>query len=68
LGRVLFTHDDDLLREATRRQQSGEAFTGVVYVHQLNITVGECVGDLELIAKLTEIEEWAGRIAYLPLR
>ena len=26
LGRVLFTQDDDLLREAKRRQQTGESF------------------------------------------
>src|SRR5262249_15917095 len=35
LGRVLFTQDDDLLREAKRRQQTGESFAGLIYVHQL---------------------------------
>lgn len=68
LGGVLFTHDDDLLHEAARRQRLGETFTGVVYAHQLNITVGECVSELELIAMLTDPEEWAGRIEYLPLK
>jgi len=29
LGRVLFTQDDDLLREAKRRQQTGESFAGI---------------------------------------
>ena len=43
LGRVLFTHDDDLLREAARRQEIGEEFAGVVYAHQLNINVGQCI-------------------------
>ena len=33
LGRVLFTFDDDLLREGARRQQSGEEFAGVIYAH-----------------------------------
>jgi|SRR5215467_1628128 len=32
LGRVLFTQDDDLLREAKRRQQTGESFAGIIYV------------------------------------
>jgi hypothetical protein len=28
---LLFTQDEDLLREAKRRQQTGEEFAGVVY-------------------------------------
>jgi len=35
LGRVLFTQDDDLLTEATRRQHRGQPFGGVIYAHQL---------------------------------
>ncbi len=67
LGRVLFSQDDDLLREAKRRQQSGELFSGVIYAHQLNITVGQCIADLELIAKASEPDEWINCTAYLPL-
>jgi len=40
LGRVLFTQDDDLLKEAARRQETGEEFAGLIYAHQLNITIG----------------------------
>ncbi|HEV2763558.1 MAG TPA: DUF5615 family PIN-like protein [Pyrinomonadaceae bacterium] len=68
LGRVLFTQDDDLLREAARRQQAGEPFAGLVYGHQLNVAVGQCVDDLELIAQVSEREDWVGRVTYLPLR
>ena len=39
LGRVLVSQDDDLLQEAARRQAAGERFSGVVYSHQLRITV-----------------------------
>ena len=67
LGRVLFSQDDDLLREANKRQQRGEMFTGVIYAHQLNITVGRCIDDLELIAKATELDEWLNNAVYLPL-
>jgi predicted nuclease of predicted toxin-antitoxin system len=67
LGRVIFTQDDDLLRVANERHERGEHFSGVIYAHQLNITVGRCVGDLELIAKATEPEEWFGSVVYLPL-
>ena len=67
LGRVLFSQDDDLLREANKRQQIGEPFAGVIYAHQLNVTVGRCIDDLELIAKATELEEWLNNTVYLPL-
>ncbi len=67
LGRVLFTQDDDLLREAKRRQQTGQIFAGVVYAHQLNVTVGRCIAELELIAHASEPDEWLNHTEYLPL-
>jgi hypothetical protein len=67
LGRVLFSRDDDFLREAARRQQSAVPFGGIVYAHQLRVSIGECVLDLELIAKSSEPEEWVSRLEYLPL-
>jgi predicted nuclease of predicted toxin-antitoxin system len=68
LGRVFFTQDDDLLREAKRRQETGEPFAGVVYAHQLNITIGQCIVDLGLIAQASEPQEWVNCTAYLPLK
>jgi predicted nuclease of predicted toxin-antitoxin system len=38
LGRVLFTRDDDLLNEATRRQRETTPFLGVIYAHQLRFS------------------------------
>jgi hypothetical protein len=55
------------LREAYKRQQTGEIFAGVIYAHQLNITVGQCIDDLELIAKALEPEEMLNNTVYLPL-
>lgn len=68
LNRLLFTQDDDLLREAKLRQQSGIEFAGIVYAHQLNISIGECVDDLEIIAGASELSEWVNRVEYLPLK
>jgi predicted nuclease of predicted toxin-antitoxin system len=68
LARVLFTQDDDLLQEAATRQRRGQAFGGVIYAHQQNITVRQTIEDLELIAKVSEPEELANRVTYLPLR
>ena len=47
LGRVLFTHDKDLLLEASRRVQAGDNYSGVIYVHQMKISVGQTIRDLE---------------------
>jgi hypothetical protein len=68
LERVLFTQDEDLLAEATHRQQLGIAFAGVIYAHQDKVPIGRCVEDLELIALIGEPEEFANWVEYLPLR
>lgn len=67
LQRVLFTQDEDLLAEGKHRQEAGIAFAGVIYAHQLRITIGRCVNELELIAKASEARELANRVEYLPL-
>ena len=67
LGRVLFSQDEDLLAEATRRQRGGVFFAGVVYAHQLYITVGHCINDLELIVKVGNADDLVNRVQFLPL-
>lgn len=67
LRRVLFTHDDDLLVEAARRQREGMSFDGVIFAHQLQVSIGTCVHDLELIAQAGEPEDLVGRVLFLPL-
>jgi predicted nuclease of predicted toxin-antitoxin system len=67
LQRILFSQDADLLREANRRQQAGEQFVGVVYAHQLNITIAECITDLELISKSSNLDDCMNHVTFLPL-
>lgn len=67
LGRALFSQDTDLLREACERQRAGIPFAGVIFAEQLGITIGQCISDLELIAKVYEPEDIANRVEYLPL-
>jgi hypothetical protein len=67
LGRVLFSRDVDLLIEAQVRQTAGEEFAGVIYAHQLRVSIGECVRDLELCANASKLDEWTSRVEYLPL-
>lgn len=54
LERALFTQDDDLLVEAAKRQREGIPFSGVIYGHQLRVTIGVCIQDLEMIVKSGE--------------
>lgn len=67
LERVLFTQDRDFLRLAGEFQKKGQPFAGVIYAHQADATIGQCVNDLELIAKAYEPEDIANRVEYLPL-
>jgi len=68
LGRVLFTQDDDLLAEAARRQKAGVSFRGVIYAHQLRVSIGACVHDLAIIAQAGEPQDLIDRVEFLPLR
>jgi len=67
LRRVLVSQDEDLLREGATRLTERKDFSGIMYSHQLRITIGQMVEDLELIARATSLAEWRGRIEYLPL-
>ncbi len=67
LGRLIFTQDDDFLAEAHRRQTADEYFVGVLYIHQRDAQIGQCVSDLETIALASELEEYANEVRYLPL-
>jgi predicted nuclease of predicted toxin-antitoxin system len=67
LGRILFSQDEDLLAEATRRQRNGIPFAGVVFAAQDEAAIGQCVRDIELIAFAGASEEFLDRVHYLPL-
>jgi hypothetical protein len=67
LDRVLFTQDDDLLVEATQRQQRRQSFRGVIYAHQLRVSIGGCIRDLELVARAGEPEDMVAQGLFLPL-
>ena len=67
LGRVLFSQDEDLLAEAKHRQRNGIAFAGVVFAAQGEVTIGQCVRDLEVIAFAGTPEDFSDRVHYLPL-
>lgn len=67
LRRALFAQDEDFLVEAAARQRMGRSFAGLIYGHQMNVTIGGCIDDLELIAKVYEPDEIANLVLFLPL-
>jgi hypothetical protein len=67
LGRTLFTQDEDFLAIAHRYQSENRPFAGLVYAHQLRVSIGRCVTDLEIIGKTSTLDEIANRVEFLPL-
>lgn len=67
LGCVLFTRDQDLLAEAAKRLRAGTSFATVIFARQLDVSIGQCVMDLEIISKSGQSEETLGQVIYLPL-
>ncbi|MFN8500018.1 MAG: DUF5615 family PIN-like protein [Anaerolineae bacterium] len=67
LGRVLFSQDRDLLVIAHARLETGVEFAGLIYAHQLNITVGRAVRDLEMLATLLDTADLRNQIEFIPL-
>ena len=67
LGRVLFTQDHGFLAEVTQRQAEGRPFGGVIYAHQLMVSIGACIESLEIIATAGTPSDLHGGVVYLPL-
>lgn len=59
--------DDDFLTIAQNWSTVQREFPGVIYAHQLGITIGQAIRHLELVAHVVPPEEIAGRIVYLPI-
>src|SRR5579862_624339 len=54
LERAVFTQDDDFLDLAATWLKNARDFSGVIFARQLGITIGQAIGDLEIIAKVLE--------------
>jgi predicted nuclease of predicted toxin-antitoxin system len=64
---IVFSMDQDFLSEAARRLTIGETFSTVIFARPQDITIGQCVRDLEIIAQLAMPDEQKNQILYLPL-
>jgi hypothetical protein len=67
LGRPLVTHDIRLHAMANDWQRQDRAFFGLIFGHLMQVSIGRCVADLELIAKATDPPDWVSTVVRLPL-
>jgi hypothetical protein len=67
LGRVVFTRDRDFLVLGRAAQSSGVKFSGIIYAHQLHVTIGQAVRDLELICQSLTPDEIRSQVYFLPI-
>ncbi len=68
LERILFSQDDDLLVESARRQKNNIHFAGLVYAHPLNISIGTCIKQLELLSRTADLEDFSNKVVFLPVK
>ena len=66
LGRPLVTHDIRFHAMAEDWQRQGRPFHGLIFGHLMQVSIGRCVHDLELIAKATDPAEWVNVVQHLP--
>jgi hypothetical protein len=66
LSRVIFSQDPDFLALARAWTVAGRQFSGVAYAHQLGISIGQAVRDLELLAKVLDPPDMLNRVEFLP--
>jgi hypothetical protein len=47
--------------------QTGREFAGLIYAHQLDVTIGRAIRDLELLAQVLDPEDMRNHIEFIPL-
>src|ERR1051325_9179459 len=67
LGRPLVTHDIGFNAMAVSWQAQGRPFCGLIFGHLMRVSIGQCVKDLELIAKATDPQDWTSAMIRLAL-
>jgi predicted nuclease of predicted toxin-antitoxin system len=67
LGRVVFTRDRDFLALGRAAQSTGVEFSGIIDAHQLQVTIGQAVRDLEMICHSLTWDEIRSQVLFLPI-
>ena|SRR5579884_2176014 len=66
LGRILVSHDRKTMPAYFTRSRETRSSPGLIIVAQ-NLDIGLAIEDLVLIWAVTDAEEWAERIGFVPL-
>ncbi len=66
LGRVMVSADEDFTMIAAQWQRRDIAFVGIVRMTQNPFNIGLYVHDLELVAKIMEVDELANVVTFIP--
>lgn len=64
-GFALFTHDDDFLKLNAEYISQGKEHCGVIYTHQKDYSIGECIRRLKLIVDILSPEEMKNHVEFL---
>jgi hypothetical protein len=67
LERAIVTSDIRFRALAEHWQETGLNFSGLIFTHPLQVTIGRMVLDLELLANAVPPEEIRNQVVFLPL-
>ena len=62
---AIFTHDVDFLKIAYKWGQEGKTHYGIIYSHQKDYKIGECIQRLKLLTTLLSAEDMINHIEFL---
>jgi len=62
---AIFTHDIDFLRLAVKWIEEGKRHYGVIYSHQKDYSIGECIRRLKLLSTILTSEDMINHIEFL---
>jgi len=65
LEAVILTHDVDFLKIAHQWRHEGKGHKGILYAHPLDLSLGECIRRVELVAQVLTEEEMENSIEFL---
>lgn len=60
----IFTHDTDFLRIAVNWIKEGKTHYGIIYCHQKEYTIGECIRRLRLLVTILSIQDMLNHIEF----
>ena len=62
---VILTHDDDFLTLADNWRKESIEHYGIIYVHRMKLTIGECIRKIEFLTKVLSAEDLKNHIEFL---